>query len=151
MQNDPESSTSLSDGDAALLARESSRQLLELLGKNGERQFVVKLQGEQDIPIPAKAARLLADALTEMAKGNTVILMPVHAELSTQQAADFLNVSRPFLVNLLEQGKIPHRKVGTHRRILLSDVVAYKRQVTRDRLASLDELTAQAQELNMGY
>ena len=139
--------------DDSRLAGESSRQLSRLLSQNGELRLVVQTDDEptQEIAIPAPAVRLLADVLTEMAKGNAVTLMPVHAELTTQQAADSLNVSRPFLINLLDEGMIPHRKVGTHRRILLSDVMAYKRQVDQERLKTLEELSAQAQELDMGY
>jgi excisionase family DNA binding protein len=78
-------------------------------------------------------------------------IMPIHAELSTQEIAELLNVSRPHLVELLKQGKIPFRKVGTHRRILAKDVFDYKQLIDEDRLKALNELAAQAQELGMGY
>ena len=136
------------------IARESSRQLARVLGK---RQKTIELrvraenQQEQTVSIPAAAFRLLNVILSEMAKGNSLTLIPVHAELTTQQAAEILNVSRPFLVRILEEGKIPCRKVGTHRRIRFEDLIQYKRQLAADRLKALDELSAQAQEHDMGY
>lgn len=139
--------------DDSRLARESSRRLASHL----ERKPVLKLQVVEDgqpgevLSIPTSALRLLQGILAEMAEGNGVTLIPLHAELTTQQAADLLNVSRPYLVRLLEEGEIPFRKIGTHRRVLLRDVMEYRRRIDLQREAALDELAAQAQELGLGY
>ena len=105
----------------------------------------------EDLVLPGYAINLLLAMLTEMSKGNAITVMPIHAELSTQETAELLNVSRPHLVNLLEQGNIPFRKVGTHRRILANDVFDYKQRIDEARFKALDDLAAQAQELGMGY
>ena len=83
--------------------------------------------------------------------GNAVTLIPIHAELTTQQAADILNVSRPFLIAQLEKKLIPFRTIGKHRRVRFDDVMKYKETIDRKRLDTLDELAAQAQDLEMGY
>lgn len=103
------------------------------------------------VSIPTSALRLLLDVLTEIGQGNAVSIIPIHAELTTQEAADVLNVSRPFLVQLLEKGDIPFHKIGTHRRVRYQDVIAYKNRIDAERRKALDELAAQAQELGMGY
>lgn len=133
-------------------ARESSRVLSTYARRTESLQVELSDDDHHEaISLPAGAVRLLLDLLTEMAEGNAVTLLPMHAELTTQQAADILNVSRPYLVKLLDAGTIGHRKVGTHRRVLLRDLIAYKRQVDEDRTTALDELTRQAEDLNMGY
>lgn len=140
----------------AKIAQESSRKLAKLLGSKKRREVRLRIGPDagpgETVAVPAAAVRLLADILTEMARGNAVTLIPVHAELTTQQAADLLNVSRPFLIDLVERGQIPHRKVGTHRRVLFQDVMAYKRRTDAARLKALEELSALDQELGgLGY
>ncbi len=137
----------------AALARESSRLLAPLLAAPGEvRLRLQPAKGRPElVALPASAVRLLVDILTQMAQGHAVTLIPVHAELSTQQAADMLNVSRPFLVKLLEDGKLPYRKVGTHRRVLFRDVLAFKRRSDEERREALRALAEQGQALDMGY
>ena len=101
--------------------------------------------------MPAGAVALLMDILEAMAAGQGITVIPQNAELTTVQAAEVLNVSRPFLIKLLDQEKIPHRKVGRHRRVLMEDVMNYKAAIDAQREAVLDRLAAEAQEQGMGY
>lgn len=136
-------------------AKVSSRILSPSIQRN--RPLMLRVldenQNEKEavITLPAKAARLLLDILVQMAEGKAVTILPMHAELTTQQAADLLSVSRPFFVGLLENGDIPFRKVGTHRRVLLSDVLTYKERTDAAREESLDQLAELSQELGLGY
>jgi excisionase family DNA binding protein len=136
------------------LARNSSRVLAGLnLKKTKTIDISLKIGNHHhsSVTLPLSAFKLLVGVLTQMAEGNAVTLIPVHAELTTQEAADLLNVSRPFLIRLLEEKKIPFRKVGTRRRVLFQDLMDYKSKIDAARRKTLDELAAEAQELDMGY
>jgi excisionase family DNA binding protein len=138
----------------AQLARESSRRLAtRKVGRRSSVRIQVLDDGEaaEAVVVPASALRILLHALTEMAQGNAVTLLPIHAELTTQQAADLLNVSRPYVVKLLDEGKIPCRTVGKYRRVRFDDLMAYKRKDDEARARIADQLAAEAQELGMGY
>jgi excisionase family DNA binding protein len=135
------------------LSTKASRTLGAMAHTTGDLMLTVTGEGgvTTKIRIPASALRLLSAALSEMAGGNAVSLLPVKAELTTQQAADVLNVSRPYLVGLLEKGKMPFRLVGNQRRVRLQEVIAYKARTDIDRRAALDELAREAWELKLGY
>jgi excisionase family DNA binding protein len=139
--------------DDKRIASETSQFLEPLVAHPHEVR--VQLVGEaslnQILSIPAPALRLLNEILKEMAKGNAITLIPIHALLTTQEAADILNVSRPFLIGLLEAGKIPYQRLGSHRRILFKDLMAFKEKTDAAREEALRQLTEEAQELDMGY
>jgi len=136
----------------AALARSSGQSLARLIRKNRPLKLkVTDADQEQPIELPPGAALLLMDILEAMAAGRGITLIPENAELTTVQAADVLNVSRPFLIKLLEEKALPCRKVGAHRRIRMEDVMAYKARIDADREAVLDQLVAEAQEHDMGY
>jgi excisionase family DNA binding protein len=148
---------------AAMTSVPPSKEDVELARASGQRLAVLARRGrpltlrvrdaghEETIELPAGAVKLLQAILEDMASGRAVMIVPQNAELTTQQAADFLNVSRPFLVQLLEQKKLPFRLVGTHRRIRFEDVLRFKENIDAERREVLDKLAAEAQELKMGY
>ena len=136
----------------AAIAR-SSRQILSHYARM-QRPLRLRVRDrgqEEPIELPAGAVRLLMHVLEAMAAGRGVTLIPESAELTTVQAAEVLNVSRPFLIKLLDENAIPHRKVGKHRRVRMEDVMAYKEAIDREREQVLDQLTREAQEQGLGY
>ena len=141
----------LPDANTVRLARASAAELGQLLNKLPETDRAhIKLDG-QDLILPRQALILLRDLLADMAQGNAVAIVPLHAEMTTQQAADMLNVSRPYLINLLEKGELRFTRVGTHRRIQFKDLMAYKDKIKKQSSSAMDELVQIAQENNLGY
>lgn len=138
------------------LAAESSLTLGSLTQATGDLMLTVTGEGgfTGQVRVPASVVRLMFDALAEMACGNSVTLARLsdaNPELTTQEAAEILNVSRPYLVGLLERGEMAYRKVGPQRRVKRREVLAYKQRTDIDRRAALDELAREAQEMNLGY
>ena len=136
------------------LARHASRRLGGLVGKDSQvnlRCQTRKTKRPESTPIPMAAFRMLVQILSEMGEGKDVTMVPRQREMTTQKAADFLEISRPSLLKLLAKGEMRFRMVGNHRRILFADVVEYRKRSMAHRHAALDELAKQAQKLGLGY
>ena len=133
------------------LAKKTSRVLASRISQTDTLQLRLQEGSlpEETVDLPAPAVQLLLYILEEMACGNTVALTPLQAELTTQQAADLLHISRPSLIQLLDEKQIPYRRIHSHRRIRLEDVMVYRRRAEEDRRAVLDELAAYDQELGI--
>ncbi|MCA1221357.1 helix-turn-helix domain-containing protein [Streptomyces sp. 8L] len=113
-------------------------------------QITVRPDGDPEpLALPREVVELLAGVLAHLGAGRGVSVVPSDAELTTQQAADMLNVSRPFLIGLLTAGEIEYRTVGTHRRIKASSLFEYKQKDDRRRRTAADELTALDQEMGL--
>jgi excisionase family DNA binding protein len=133
----------------AKAAEESLRTLASYVGDGELRITVRNGKGNEEIHLPAPATTLLLDLLNELRQGNAVALNTVHPELTTQQAADLLNVSRPYLVKLLDEGTIPFRKIGTHRRVLREDVLSYKKELRSQQEKAMIELVRLSEEMGL--
>lgn len=144
--------TTKEDQKIAISSLQGFQVVSENIKSSRKKGVKIKIQETGEfITIPKKALALLSDIIQNMAEGKTITIVPSNSELSTQQAADMLNVSRPHLVKLLEAKKIPFKKVGSHRRILLNDIIEYKEQQAKQRATQLDFLSNQAQDLKLGY
>jgi excisionase family DNA binding protein len=128
------------------IARQSGQRLSRYAGRKRPLTFQVD---QEPVELPAGAVALLMEILEAMAAGRGVTIIPENAELTTVEAADMLNVSRTFLIELLEKGAIPFRKVGTHRRIRMDDVMAYKEDIDRKREEALDEVVRESEKLGL--
>lgn len=140
-------STLIPSFEDVALAKETSRQLAEV--PNVETASLrMEISGKM-IALPAKLTELLREAVGNMAKGRGIAVIPIEEEITPREAAELLNVSRPFASRLFDQGVFPSRRVGTHRRALATDVLAYKEQQKAARLKVLDELAAEGQSLGI--
>ena len=141
------------DQDSALARDALGRVKRYLVRHRGEPHQPVRVTVDEDdeepLALPRAAVELVARILVHMAAGQSVSIVPHNAELTTQQAADMLNVSRPFLIGLLDEGKIDHRLVGTHRRVLASSLLEYQRHDDAARREAADALTALTQEMDL--
>lgn len=136
------------------LAKLSSQELSAVLESNGESQNINIVDKEginHEVTIPSSALKLLIEVLTQLGQGNSVNITPIHAELTTQEAADMLNMSRPTLIKLLDSDQIPHFRKGNRRKVAFVDVISFKTNLDKQRLSALDELSALDQELGLGY
>lgn len=137
------------DPDIASRAARRIKELLATHQGSDPLTLLGELVGDDALVVPRQAAVLLAQILGLLANGQGVQIIPDNAELTTQQAADMLNVSRPYLIKLLESGEIPYRTVGRHRRITFQDLREYKRRDDQNRHGGLDEMAALSQELDL--
>ena len=135
----------------ALLAREVSRALEHRHAAEHTLSLIVTATENKmtTIELPKSAASLLIEILKQMAEGNAVSLLPVEPEITTQQAANLLCVSRPYLVGMIEKGELPARMVGNQRSLPLKDVLAYRLQNQAKRKDALNEMSALHQEMGL--
>lgn len=139
--------------DDAEVAQQALEAVKEYLSSHPSTPAVIELVSDdaegEHLLVPRSAVELFARILTYMSAGDAVSVVPNHAQLTTQQAADMLNVSRPYLIKLLEHEQIEYTKVGKHRRIQASSLLEYKRQDDLKRREAADELSALSQELGL--
>jgi excisionase family DNA binding protein len=130
------------------LAQEASRTLAKITEPQRELRLVTDDNRHEMLSLSPLVLRLLQDALVHLSQGRAVTLVPHGAELTTQEAADYLNVSRPYVVQLIESGKLMARKVGTRRRIAFQDLVQFDDADRATRRAAIDEVARLSQELD---
>ena len=132
----------------AVIARKAAERLQAVA--EAQQDITIHIEGSRvAVPLPARAVELMFTVLSAMANGQPISVIPQQAELSTKQAADFLNVSRPFVVKLIDEGSLPARKVNRHRRIKFADLVAFEKKSQSDRMDALAEMARETRELEL--
>jgi len=133
--------------------RESIKQLLEALARHADAQAQIVIDGEpgETLVVPRPVFDILRQVAEVMASGRAISVVPIGMMLSTQQAAELVGVSRPFLISVIEKGELPFVMVGTHRRVRIEDLLAYKQQRETTRDAALRRLSEQAERLKLEY
>lgn len=136
--------------EEAIIAQEALKKLKPLAETKTDIKLRVAEKGADIVvPLPARAVEAIVDFLTAMVERKPFSVIPHEAELTTKQAADFLNVSRPYLTGLIDKGEIPHRMVGKHRRVKMSDLMAYKKASDEKRKAAIARMVAESQKLKL--
>ncbi len=143
--------TTKEDQRIAKTSIDKLRKASQKLGQSGKSIEITLEYSHEVLRLPSKAFNLLSIIISNMAAGKSMAIVLSDATIGTQEAAEYLEVSRPYVVRLLEKGEIPFSKVGTHRRVKISDLVAYQKKMKAIRRKQLSFLTRQAQELNLGY
>lgn len=146
--------TTLTSPEEIALAKLSSQELSAVIESNGAAQkinVVDKLGQNHEVTLPASALKMMIEVLTQLGNGNAVNITPIHAELTTQEGADMLNMSRPTFIKLLDSDVIPFNRTGNRRKVPFSALMEYKQKMEVSRLATLDELSELDQEIGMGY
>ena len=133
----------------ATIARVAAERLQEVAKAKQNIKVVVQDDAKIVVPLPARAVELIVSVLRVMAERTPISIIPHEAELTTQQAADFLNVSRPFLTKLLDNGEIKHRLVGRHRRVKFADLYEYSQKSEGRQLSALADLHAEERRLKL--
>lgn len=135
------------------MAKIAQRCIMEALDHSRAAAILLTTdKGEQpSIELPPQALKFIGQLLGAMSEGRPVVLVPANKELTTVEAANFLNVSRPFVIKEIEEGRLPHRMVGTHRRVALEDLIAYARKVRENQATALERMADNARELGLDY
>lgn len=135
------------------LARAAQRCIMGALDHSRAAALVLTTEnGEHpQVEVPPAALRLIGQLLGAMSQDKSVVLMPAESELTTVEAAHFLNVSRPFVIKEMEAGRLPYRKVGTHRRVTLNNLMIYEREMRQQQEQALERMADNARELGLDY
>lgn len=132
------------------LARASTERLARFLDRGEKETVSIQLEGEKEaISVPLEAFQKFVFLLNEMSEGNAVTIVPIHAELTTTEAAEILSMSRQYVVELIEKGELPAFKVGTHHRLKTADVLKFRQERKMKRKKTLEELAALSQEMGL--
>lgn len=145
---DQASTTVAEEGEVAI-ARAAADTLAPLARAGQGVSLMAREAPQVAVPLPARAVGIILDVLEAMASRKPISVIPHEAELTTQQAADYLNVSRPYLIGLIDGGQIAHRMVGRHRRVRFADLVAFERSSAERRKEALAEMAAEARRLGL--
>jgi len=144
--------STLSLGDREMVRAAHRCVMAAVEQSDGVSLTVATVSGDQPtVALPPAAVRAIGELLGALSEGKTMALLPAARELTTVEAANFLNVSRPFLIKEVEAGRLPHRKVGSHRRIALEDALAYGQKMRERQDKALERMADNARELGLDY